>query len=102
VAAAAAAVVVALPPGATLGDGVLPHPTSLHLPPPPTTTTSSGASHAVDHVAGAQAHVADLADVGETDGHAGPRSAVRHGAHQLPPGGGAGGGGGGAGGGGEG
>ena len=48
-------------------------------------------SHAVDHVAGAQAHVSDLADVGEADGHASPRTAVGHRAHQLPPAGGGGG-----------
>lgn len=42
-------------------------------------------SHTVGHVAGALAHVPDLADVTRTDGHAGSGAAVRHRAHQLPP-----------------
>src|SRR4029434_8635193 len=42
-------------------------------------------SHSVHHVAGALAHVSDLADVGGAHSHARPRPAVRHGAHQLPP-----------------
>ena len=42
-------------------------------------------SHAVHHVAGALAHVPDLADVASADSHPGPSTALRHRPHQLPP-----------------
>lgn len=49
------------------------------------TSEAEAGSHAVHHVAGALAHVPDLADVRGADGHPSPGPAMGHGAYQLPP-----------------
>lgn len=43
-------------------------------------------SHAVHHGAGPVAHIPNLAGQTGTHGDTGAGSAVRHGAHELPPG----------------